>query len=263
VASAAAAYPELIGRPRHTGSGVAHFHVGATTLTADVKVAFAHARDSSRSVSIHARGYNRRVISAVVLAAGKSTRMGRAKATLPLDEHETFITHIVKTFREAAVEDVVVVLGHGADSIADRLRGGDPVPRIVVNALYESGQFSSVLAGLNAVDRPGVDAMLLTLVDVPLVSSATVRAVVERFLATRAPVVRPIRGHEHGHPVLISRALFPALRAADPQFGAKPIVRGHASAAGDVLVEDAGAFVDVDTPGDYQLLMNGLRGGRL
>ena len=80
------------------------------------------------------------------------------------------------------------------------------------------------------------------LVDAPFVSSETVRQVLARYRDTHAPVVRPVQGMQHGHPVLIDRSLFPLLRAADPLQGAKPIVRAHVSAAGDVTVEDPGAF---------------------
>jgi len=92
----------------------------------------------------------------------------------------------------------------------------------------------------------------MTLVDVPLVSAATVRAVLERYRTTRAPVVRPVRGALHGHPVLIDHVLFDEIRAADPRRGAKPVIRAHVSAAGDVEVVDEGAFFDIDTPEDYQ-----------
>ena len=191
------------------------------------------------------------MIPVVVLAAGKSTRMGRSKATLRLDDADTFLTRIIRTFQEAQVEDVVVVLGHEAEAILKSVGQSGLSPRFVVNTQYESGQLSSVLAGLRAIDRPGVNAMLMTLVDVPLVSAATVRAVLERYRATRAPVVRPVRGALHGHPVLIDRSLFGEIRAADPRRGAKPIIRAHVSAAGDVEVEDEGAFSDIDTPDDY------------
>ena len=97
--------------------------------------------------------------------------------------------------------------------------------------------------------------MLLTLVDTPFVSAETVRAVVQRYRTVHAPIVRPVRGAEHGHPVLIHRTLFDALRAADPVSGMKPIVRAHVSAAGDLPVEDEGAFLDIDTPGDYARAM--------
>lgn len=262
MAPAAWADPELVGRPRSVGCRIAHFHFRAAALTTDVKISLAHAGILADRSAGQGTATILVVVSALVLAAGKSTRMGRPKATLPLGDHETFITHIVKTFQAAGVEDVVVVLGHGAGAIAARLQEHAPAPRIVVNPNYESGQLSSLLAGLEAIERPGVEAMLLTLVDVPLVTAATVRAVVERFRSGHAPIVRPVRGDEHGHPVLISRELFGQLRQADPRSGAKSIVRAHASPAGDVFVEDAGAFADVDTPEDYRVLLNGLREGR-
>jgi len=195
------------------------------------------------------------VIPAIVLAAGKSSRMGRPKATLPLDGGDTFLTRIVRTFTDAGVEDVVVVVGHDADAILASYANVESVAaraRFVDNPDYEQGQLSSLLAGLRVVDRPGVVAILMTLVDVPLVSTATVRAVIERYRNTRAPIVRPIHDDRHGHPVLIDRSLFDALRHAEPSTGAKPIIRANVSAAGDVQVDDPGAFADADTPDDYE-----------
>jgi molybdenum cofactor cytidylyltransferase len=194
------------------------------------------------------------MVPAIVLAAGKSTRMGRSKALLPLGGADTFLTRIVSSFRAAGVEEVVVVLGHDAEAIASALAERRVAARIVVNADYERGQFSSLLAGLRAVDRPGVGGILLTLVDVPLVSPETIRAVAARHRVTAAPIVRPVSGSRHGHPVLIDRRLFDALRQADPTHGAKPVIRAHASAAGDVEVNDEGAFLDVDTPEEYAAL---------
>ena len=97
--------------------------------------------------------------------------------------------------------------------------------------------------------------MLLTLVDVPLVSVATMRAVVERYRANQAAIVRPVRGSEHGHPVLVDRSLFDALRRADPSGGAKAVVRAHASTAGDIETSDEGAFLDIDTQEEYERLI--------
>jgi len=192
------------------------------------------------------------VIPAIVLAAGRSSRMGRAKATLPLGDGDTFLTRIVRTFRDAGVDDVIVVVGHEADAIAANFAQSGLAARFVVNATYDRGQLSSLVAGLAAIDRPGVAAALVTLVDVPLVSASTVRAVVERYRISRAPIVRPTSGERHGHPLLIDRWLFDALRAADQQSGAKPVVRAHASHAGDLAVDDEGAFTDIDTEEDYR-----------
>lgn len=179
--------------------------------------------------------------------------MGRPKASLAIGDDDTFLTRIVRTFLAAGVEDVIVVVGHDAESIvADFSRSGLPA-RFAVNANYDRGQLSSMLTGLAVVDRPGVAATLVTLVDVPLVSAATVRAVIDRYRATRAPVIRPTSGSRHGHPLLLDRSLFDELRAADPATGAKPIVRAHASALGDLeIAGDEGAFTDIDTAEDYR-----------
>ena len=192
------------------------------------------------------------VIPALVLAAGRSSRMGRAKATLPAGDGHTFLTRIVQTFLDAGVDDVIVVVGHDAELIAGNFAASGLPARFVVNRDYDRGQLSSLVAGLGVVDRPGVSAVLVTLVDVPLVSAATVRAVVERYRRTGALIVRPTSGDRHGHPLLIGRALFDALRAADPAMGAKPIVRAHASADGDIAIDDEGAFTDIDTEEDYR-----------
>jgi len=191
------------------------------------------------------------VIPAVVLAAGRSSRMGRAKATLPLDATDTFLTRIVRTFLEAGVDDVVVVVGHEADAIVSSFSASGLPARFVVNHDYDRGQWSSLVAGLGVVDRPGVSATLMTLVDVPLVTADTVRAVLACYRRTHAPVVRPTAGSRHGHPLLVDRSLFAELRAADPAEGAKPVIRAHASAAGDIAIDDEGAFRDIDTEEDY------------
>lgn len=234
--------PELIGRPGPAGTGVPHLHLGAAALAADVILGVTHVR----------RFYNiALMIPAIVLAAGRSSRMGRAKAMLPVADGDSFLTRIVRTFLEAGVDDVVVVVGHDAEAIVAEFTTSGLPARFVVNRDYDRGQLSSLVAGLGVTDRPGVTAVLVTLVDVPLVSAATVRAVIARYRATHAAVVRPTSGTRHGHPLLIARSLFAELRAADPSTGAKPIVRAHASVEGDLNIADEGAFTDIDTAEDY------------
>jgi molybdenum cofactor cytidylyltransferase len=196
--------------------------------------------------------YDRAVIPAIVLAAGKSTRMGSPKAMLALGGGDTFLSRIIRTFHDAGVNDVIVVVGHQAEAIRASLAATGVTARFVDNPAYESGQFSSLVAGLDAADRPDVAAVLVTLVDVPLVTAATIDAVLEHFRRSHAPIVRPTRGTEHGHPVLIAQSLFAELRRADPSSGAKPVVRAHASAAGDIAIADAGAFLDIDTMDEYR-----------
>jgi molybdenum cofactor cytidylyltransferase len=192
------------------------------------------------------------MIPAIILSAGKSSRMGRTKAIMPLNDGHTFVSRIVTTFREADVDDIVIVVGHDSDAVTNAVETAGLSARVVLNRAYESGQLSSILAGLSVADRPGVQGVLLTLVDVPLVLSSTVKAVVERYRSARPAVVRPVSGIRHGHPILLDRTLFEQIRAADPAVGIKPIVRAFASPAGDVPVNDEGAFVDIDTPDEYE-----------
>jgi molybdenum cofactor cytidylyltransferase len=242
---AARTHPELIRGPGHAGRRIAKFHLRATALTPDMEIDLAHC----------GRFYNiSPVIPALVLAAGRSSRMGCAKAALPIDG-DTFISRIVRTFLAAGVDDVVIVVGHEPEAVVAAVSGDLPV-RFVENREYDRGQLSSLVAGLAVVDRPGVEAVLITLVDVPLVSDATVRAVIDRYRQTHAPIVRPTAGDRHGHPLLMDRSLFNELRAADPQRGAKPIVRAHASPGGNVEVADEGAFTDIDTIEEYERVVS-------
>jgi molybdenum cofactor cytidylyltransferase len=192
------------------------------------------------------------MVPGVVLAAGASSRMGRPKALLPTGvSGETFLSRIVGTLQAAGLDDLVVVVGEVPPDLARALDALPGLVRPVVNPDPSRGQLSSLLAGLAVVDRPGVVGMLVTLVDVPLVSVATVEALLALYRASRAPVVRPARAGRHGHPVIFDRAVFEALRHADPAAGAKAVMQARLREVVDVPVEDAGAFLDVDTPEDY------------
>jgi CTP:molybdopterin cytidylyltransferase MocA len=153
---------------------------------------------------------------------------------------------------------VVVVVGTDADAVVATLPANDPVVRVVRNPRVDDGQISSLLVGLDVVERecPDAPGTLMTLVDLPLIAPHTVRSVIEAVERSPAsPLVRPTRGDRFGHPVYFGRALFPEFRAADPSLGAKPVVRAHASEQRTVPIDDDGAFADVDTPEDYERLI--------
>jgi molybdenum cofactor cytidylyltransferase len=94
-------------------------------------------------------------------------------------------------------------------------------------------------------------------VDAPLVSSDTVATLLAVFSATGAPIVRARYQGRNGQPVIFSRALFDEVRAADPQMGAKSVLRAHSTAIINVDVEDPAVVTDVDTPEDYRELLGG------
>ncbi|MGE0043087.1 MAG: NTP transferase domain-containing protein [Vicinamibacterales bacterium] len=195
------------------------------------------------------------MIHAIVLAAGASSRMGRPKAGLPAGPGgDTFVWRLCRTLQRAGLSPVTVVTGAAPEAVGAALPAVRRGVRLVHHDGWQSGQLGSLLAGLAAVDGVTSEAVLVALVDSPLVSAATVEALVARWRATRAPIVRPARGERHGHPVIFDRAVFGELRAADPATGAKPVVHRHAGALEDVEVDDPGAFRDFDTPGDLGAL---------
>ncbi len=189
----------------------------------------------------------------LVLAAGRSSRMGQAKAVLPDGDGEPFVVRVVRTLGEAGLARVLVVAAPGTrDAIETVLREHRDLPAVtvLVNPEPDRGQLSSLLTGLAAAGD--VDGLLVTLVDVPFVSAATVTAVIEAYAHTRAPIVRPAIGARHGHPAIFDRSLFEALRTAPLELGAKHVVRAHEAGIVNVPVTDDGAFLDLDTPDDYR-----------
>lgn len=192
-------------------------------------------------------------LEALVLAAGASSRMGRPKAGVRIPGTErTFLSRLITTLLDAGLPGVTVVTGAAPEATREAWTGHDPRVRFAHNEDWAEGQLRSLQCGLAAVDRPDLEAVLVALVDIPLVDVQTVRDLVAAWRRTRAPIVRPARGDEHGHPVIFGREVFAALTSADPAEGAKPVVRAYADRILNVAVADAGAFRDFDTPEDLR-----------
>jgi molybdenum cofactor cytidylyltransferase len=196
------------------------------------------------------------MLSAVVLAAGESTRMGAPKALLRAPDGRSFITRVVDAFVAAGVPVVTVVTGSHHDRIVEALTREAPelMPCFARNPDPARGQLSSLWVGMDAAIAVDTEGLLVTLVDVPMLHATTISAVIAAWQRTRAPIVRPALGERHGHPVLFDRALFQELRAAPLDAGAKTVVRRHADRIVNVAVEDEGCLVDIDTPADYAAL---------
>jgi CTP:molybdopterin cytidylyltransferase MocA len=181
--------------------------------------------------------------------------MGEPKALLPDGAGRLFVTRILHTFAVAGLRQVVVVTGSVHQAIVAAVARDAPAGVAITfarNPDPSRGQLSSLLAGLDAIDGPGLEAVLVTLVDVPFAGAATVRAVLEAWRGSTAAIVRPARGAQHGHPVLFAREVFHELRRADPSTGAKAVVRANAARVVDVEVADDGALIDLDTRDEYR-----------
>lgn len=178
--------------------------------------------------------------------------MGAPKALLQTPDGQLFVSRIVRTWHDAGVHDVVIVTGrdHAAIAAAITRDGIAPPPLIVQNPDPSRGQLSSLLVGLDATEES--QGVLMTLVDSPLATLATVSAVIDKWRRSHAPIVRPAIGDTHGHPVLFDRAVFDELRRAPATVGAKAVVRAHEREIVNVQVSDEGCVVDFDTPLDYE-----------
>lgn len=199
------------------------------------------------------------MLSALILAAGDSSRMGIPKALLADGEGGTFVARIARAMFDAGLQEVAVVTGRHHDAIVSAL---DATPRavrplVIRNPDPARGQLSSLLVGMAELCRKETEAIVVTLVDVPMVRAATIRGVIAAWRRTRAPIVRPAFGGRRGHPVLFDRAVFDQLRAAPLEQGARTVVRAHYHESVDVPVDDPGCIVDVDTPDDYRTLLRG------
>ncbi len=205
------------------------------------------------------------MIRGIVLAAGASTRMGQAKAALPLGQSgETVLSRVVRTLLRGGVPDVIVVAGAHIDAVRIAMPSHEPRARVIEHVGWQQGQLSSLLKGLDAIDDPQLEAAVVTLVDVPLVLPSTVAAVITAWRRTHAPIVRPAESAQgaqsahgavrHGHPVVFDRSVFADLRAADLSAGAKAVFAKHHNRVVNVDVQDPGAFEDIDTPEDYEEL---------
>jgi len=196
------------------------------------------------------------MIVAVVLSAGESSRMGRPKALLNI-EGERFIERIVGVLKRTRASRIVVVLGHNADEMR-RQMAHLPV-EIVINPDYRQGQLSSLQAAIRLIeDDAAVDGILVHLVDHPYIDAALVDVMIERFDASKKPIIVPRHRGRRGHPVIFSRALFGELLTAPLDRGAKAVVEAHAADILEIDTDEEGITLDIDTPELYRQHVKGV-----
>lgn len=193
-------------------------------------------------------------LSAVILAAGFSSRMRGLKPLLPLGS-TTVLDHCVQLFQEGGINDVVVVTGHRTAEISGLARccGARPV----YNPDFAAGMFTSIQTGMRALS-PRSRGFFLLPVDIPLVRPATIKLLTKAFAATSPLIAYPIFAGKRGHPPLIATELVPDLIVQHhPEGGLRSLLAAieahHPAQVRNVAVADAHILFDMDTPDDYMI----------
>lgn len=185
-------------------------------------------------------------VAAIVLAAGRSTRMGGPNKLLETLRGRPLVRHAVEAAVRAGLSDVVVVTGHQSAAVEAALEGL-PV-RFAPNADFADGLSTSLRAGLGALGDD-FDGAVVMLGDMPGVTPTLVRRLAEAYdPVIGAHVVAPVRGGRRGNPVLWGRRFFPDLSRVDGDLGGRHLLELHPEAVREVEADDDGALIDVDTP---------------
>ena len=187
-----------------------------------------------------------RNVAAIILAAGRSTRMGGPNKLLAELNGKTLVRIVTEQALASKASDVIVVTGHQAEQVEKALAGLKV--NFVRNQDFAQGLASSVKAGIAAVPD-NADGAVICLGDMPLISANLIDRLIEAFAPDRGNLIAvPVSDARRGNPVLWSRRFFNELMALDGDIGARHLINKHSEAVAEVAVEGHGAFLDIDTP---------------
>ncbi len=188
-------------------------------------------------------------VAGIVLAGGRSTRMGEPKALLDM-EGTSFLERAARVLAEGGCDPVLAVVppGETGERLLELARKAGA--RGIMNPQSDAEQIDSLRLGLGALEPEVVAAAVLP-VDHPRVQAATITALLAAFRTSGAPIVRPTHGDHPGHPVLFARELWTELQAPDLEQGARDVVHRHQAEIEEVPVDDPGVAIDVNTLEEY------------
>jgi molybdenum cofactor cytidylyltransferase len=188
------------------------------------------------------------MISAILLAAGQSKRMGRPKMLLPWGE-STVIEQVITTFLKAGVEDLVVVTG-GAREHVESVISPYPVRKVYNNDHAAGEMLSSIQCALRVISNES-EATLIGLGDQPQLQEGSVRLICEAYADNASPLIVPSFQMRRGHPWLVARPLWSEILALRPPESPRDFLNRHADEIRYVSVDTPSVLADLDTPEDY------------
>ncbi len=185
-------------------------------------------------------------VAALVLAAGRSTRMGDVNKMLALVNGQPMVARVVDAVVTSTAAPAIVVTGHQADDVRRVL--SERAVTVVENPDYAAGLSTSLKRGLVAVP-PGIDGVLVCLGDMPRVTTSQINRLIHAFdpAAGRAICV-PTHGGKRGNPVLWSRRFIPEMLEIAGDVGARHLIGAYADLVFEVEMGDPGILFDIDTP---------------
>jgi cysteine desulfurase/selenocysteine lyase len=185
-------------------------------------------------------------IAAVVLAAGQSRRMGSSNKLLCEIDGKPLVRSVVEAAVGSASNEVIVVTGHEASAVRHAI--SDLPVNTLFNPDYPSGMASSLVCAIAAIP-PGIDAVVILLGDMPLVSSALINQLIGAFdPATGKEIVVPMVNGQRGNPVLFGRRHFPELLLLQGDKGARQLLEIYSANITTIEGKDNAALLDIDTP---------------
>jgi molybdenum cofactor cytidylyltransferase len=188
------------------------------------------------------------MISAIILAAGESKRMGEPKQLMPFGQ-STILEKAIDNLLSSAVNEIIVVLGYKAEEVLKTI-ATKPV-KIAINPDYKQGMSTSIIAGLSLIARQA-QAVMLALGDQPLVDSQTINQLIEEFYNHDKGIVVPTYHGKRGHPVIFAIKYKQKLLELTGDIGGREVIKDHPDDILEVAVDSESVISDIDTRADYQ-----------
>jgi molybdenum cofactor cytidylyltransferase len=185
------------------------------------------------------------VITGVVLAAGEGRRFGGTKQLTPFED-KPLAQHAIDVLAAAGVDEVLVVTGHDADAVESAI-GLPENGRFVRNPAYRDGQATSLAAAFHEVADDS-EASIVLMADQPGITPDDIRALTERFSATRKQIVR-LRFTDGPGPALLSREIYAEAGHLHGDVGARVLIASHPEWVDEIEIDRA-VPRDIDTPAD-------------
>ncbi len=193
-------------------------------------------------------------VAALILAAGKSLRMGQPKMLLPW-KGRPLLVHVVENVLQGEFNDIIVVTGDASEQVQSVVKAiDDDRLRCAFNEEYPLGMLSSIQAGIHALSDSH-DGVMIALGDQPAIPAQIYRQLLAQFISSDALILIPSFRQKRGHPIFLRNVLLPELLALNPVCDSlHNVTSHHASRIQTISLDEPAIIQDLDTPRDYEQL---------